>query len=320
MTEPYSIDHELSATDHNVHREWNPDFNPALWVEPGDTVRFECRDSRDGLVDAETTVADFEGLGRSGGMPLTGPVGVQGAEPGDVLEVALLEIDHTDWGWTVFRPGDQEFGVLADEFPEWGFHYWELDPEDAIGHFVDGIDVPLDPFPGTIGVAPGEVGSHSTTPPRHVGGNLDTKYLTAGSTLKLPVKTEGGLLSIGDGHATQGDGEVCGGAIETEITVTAELSLRTDETVQRPQYHIQEPPRSLVTGPAYAIMGISNDLMTAAEQAVSDLVAHLHENRELTREQAYILASVASDLRINEIVDEPNWAVSAVISEELFPE
>jgi acetamidase/formamidase len=320
MAEPDSIDHELSATDHNVHREWNPDLDPALWIEPGDTVNFDCRDSWDGLVDAETTIADFEDLGRSGGMPLTGPVGVRGAEPGDVLEINLLEIDHADWGWTVFRPGDQEFGLLADEFPEWGFHYWELAPDEAVGHFVDGIEIPLDPFPGTIGVAPGETGSHSTTPPRHVGGNMDTKYLTAGSTLKLPVETEGALFSIGDGHATQGDGEVCGGAIETEITVTAELSLRTDETIQRPQYHIEEPPRSLVTGPAYATMGISSDLKTAAKQAVSDLVAHLHEHRGLTREQAYILCSVAADLRINEIVDEPNWAVSAVISEELFPE
>jgi len=319
MAGTYSIDHDLSATESNVHREWNPGLDPVLSVEPGDIVRFECRDSWDGLVDKQTTVSDFESLGRSGGMPLTGPVAVWGAEPGDVLKVNLLEIDHADWGWTVFRPGDQEFGLLADEFLEWGFHYWDLDPDDAIGHFVNGIDIPLDPFPGTIGVAPGGDGSHSTTPPRNVGGNMDTKYLTAGSTLKLPVETDGALFNIGDGHATQGDGEVCGGAIETEITVTAELSLRTDETVKRPQYHIQEPPRSLVTGPAYATMGISSDLKTAAKQAVSDLVAHLHEHRGLTREQAYILCSVASDLRINELVDEPNWAVSAVISEELFP-
>jgi acetamidase/formamidase len=313
-------DYHLSAAESNVHYEWNNGIDPALTVQPGETVRFDCRDSWDRLVDAETTVADLPRLtADKGGMPLTGPVAVAGATPGDVLVVEILGVEHDDWGWTVFRPGHQEVGLLPDEFPEWGLHYWELDPDAGIGHYVDGVEIPLDPFPGTVGVAPGADGDHSTTPPRNVGGNMDTKHLTAGTTLYLPVESAGALFSIGDGHATQGDGEVCGGAVETPIRATVRFDVRRDISIEYPQYHMPDGDASL-DGPAYSTMGIGPDLMEAAKSAVSEMVAHVHQQRGLSREKAYILTSVVADLRINEVVDRPNWAVSAHLPESIFPE
>jgi len=315
-----SANHHLSAAETNVHYDWNNDFDPVLTVEPGETVRLECRDSWDQLVDAETTTADLPELtADKSGMPLTGPVAVDGARPGDVLEVDLVGLDHDDWGWTVFRPGYQEIGLLPKEFPDWGLHYWDLDPEVGVGHYVDGIKVPLDPFPGTIGLAPGADGDHSTTPPRNVGGNMDTKHLTAGTTLYLPVETPGALFSIGDGHAAQGDGEVCGGAIETPIEATVRFDVRRDMSIEYPQYHMPDGDASL-DGPAYSTMGIGPDLMEAAKSAVSELVAHVYAERGLSRAKAYILTSVAADLKINEVVDRPNWAVSAQLPDSIFPE
>jgi acetamidase/formamidase len=315
-----SPDYRLSATESNVHYDWNNGLDPVLAVDPGETVHFECRDSWDQLVDAETTAADLPKLtADKGGMPLTGPVAVAGAEPGDVLEVEILDVDHDDWGWTVFRPGHQEVGLLPDEFPDWGLHYWDLDPEAGVGDYVAGIEIPLNPFPGTIGLAPGEDGNHSTTPPRNVGGNMDTKHLTAGTTLYLPVEVAGALFSIGDGHATQGDGEVCGGAIETPIEATVRFDVRSNLSIEYPQYHMPDGDASL-PGPTYSTMGIGPDLMEAAKSAISELVAHLHAERGLSREKAYILTSVAADLKINEVVDRPNWAVSAHLPESIFPE
>lgn len=312
-------DHRVSAVETNVHYEWNNDLTPALTVDPGETVRFECRDSWDGLIDATTTVGDLPELtAGKGGMPLTGPVAVTGAEPGDVLEVEILDVEHDDWGWTVFRPGDHGVGLLPEEFPDWGLHYWDLDPDAGVARYVNGIELPLAPFPGTIGVAPREDGDHSTTPPRNVGGNVDTKHLTAGTTLFLPVEASGALFSIGDGHAAQGDGEVCGGAIETPIEAAVRFDVREDRPVDAPQYHMPDGDAS-VGGPAYATMGIDSDLMDAARSAISDMVAHLHTERDLSRGEAYILTSVAADLRINEVVDRPNWAVSAHLPESIFP-
>jgi acetamidase/formamidase len=320
MSIDLDTDHRLSAVESNVHYEWDNSNEPVLTVQPGETVHIECRDSWDRLVDAETTVEELPELtADKGGMPLTGPIAVAGADPGDVLEVEILEVAHADWGWTVFRPGHQEVGLLPEEFPNWGLHYWDLDPEEGVGHYVDDIEIPLSPFPGTIGVAPGEDGSHSTTPPRNVGGNMDTKHLTAGTTLFLPVAASGALFSVGDGHAAQGDGEVCGGAIETPMDIALRFNVHSDRSIDAPQYHMPGGDASL-DGPTYATMGIAPDLMAAAKSAVSDMVGHLHNERGLSRSKSYILTSVAADLRINEVVDRPNWAVSAHLPESVFPE
>jgi acetamidase/formamidase len=319
MATERSADATVSASDENVHYEWNNEIDSAVTVADGDVVEFECRDAREGQFDLDTSVEDVKAMDHGNGIPLTGPVTVEGAEPGDVLRVDVLDVDHDDIGWTVFYPGEREVGLLPDEFPDWGLHVWDL--TDGVGTFVDGIEIPLAPFPGTIGLAPAADGSHSTTPPRRVGGNMDVKYLTPGATLFLPIETAGGLFSVGDGHAAQGDGEVCGGAIETAIDVTCQFRVRSDMDIDAPQFRPGNRP-DLPDGPVprYATSGVSDDLMDASKQAVSAMVEHLHAHRDLSREHAYILCSVAADLKINEVVDAPNWVVSAHLREDIFPD
>lgn len=171
-----------------------------------------------------------------------------------------------------------------------------------------------------VGVAPAEPGEHDTGPPRRVGGNVDIKHLTAGSTVYLPIVAEGGLFSIGDGHAAQGDGEVCVSAIETPTTITARLTLRSGMEIDAPQFETNGPfTPSGRDERMYATTGIRDDLMDASKDAVRRLIEHLHGKYGLTEEEAYVLCSVAADLKINEIVDEPNWVVSAYIAKGLFP-
>lgn len=316
----YTVDQTISATDDNVHSEWDRTIDPVLEVEPGATLTVECRDSWDGLIEEETTGEEVPQAleNREGGMPITGPIAVEGASPGDVLAVEILDVEHDDWGWTVFRPRKDEFGLLYEEFEDWGLHYWHLN--DEVGEFVDGIEVPLDPFPGTIGLAPADESIRNMGPPHDAGGNIDTKHLTSGSTLYLPVEVPGALLSIGDGHAAQGDGEICGGAIETPITIDISIELQSERNISQPQYRMPDGNASRGNVPTYSTMGISSDLMEAARKATSSMVEHLHEERGLSRHDAYILTSVVADLKINEVVDRPNWAVSSHIPEDIFPE
>ena len=312
----------LPASDDDLQREWNRALDPVATVEPGAVVRFDTPDARDGQFSLRTTVADLERMDHDRGMPLVGPLEIEGVEAGDVLEVQILDVRHGDVGWTMVYPGDRGVGLLPEEFPDWGLHVWDL--SDGVGEFVDGIRVPLAPFPGTIGVTPAEPGAHSTTPPRRVGGNLDTKYLTAGSTLYLPVEVDGALFAVGDGHAAQGDGEVCGGAIETSLEITCRFERRTDLSVDQPHLRPGRRPDRTdgTTGPVptYATTGVAGDLMDAAKRAVSELITHLHDRRGLSREKAYILCSVAADLSINELVDEPHYVVSARLPEAVFPD
>jgi acetamidase/formamidase len=319
MTTERPADATVPASDDNVHYEWNNDIDPIATVESGDVVEFECRDAREDQFDLETTIADVKAMDHGEGIPLTGPVAVEGADPGDVLQIEVLDVDHGDVGWTLFYPGEREAGLLPEEFPDWGLHVWDL--SDGVGAFVDDIELPLAPFPGTVGLAPGEDGAHSTTPPRTVGGNMDVKYLTSGAILYLPVEVAGALFSLGDGHAAQGDGEVCGGAIETALDVTCRFEVRSDLSVEAPQFRPGDrPDLPEAPVPTYATSGVSDDLMDAAKRAVSAMVDHLHAHRDLSREYAYILCSVAADLKINEVVDAPNWVVSAHLREDIFPE
>lgn len=314
-----TADHRLPASDDDLHREWDETIPPALTIDSGDVVRFDCPDAREGQFELDTTLEDVKAMDHDAGMPLVGPVAIAGLEAGDVLQIDILEVDHGDVGWTLFYPGERGFGLLPEEFPDWGLHVWDL--RDGVGNFVDDIELPLAPFPGTIGLAPTGEGPHSTTPPRRVGGNMDTKYLTSGATLYLPVEVAGGLFSVGDGHAAQGDGEVCGGAIETSIDITCRFERRTDLDIERPEFRPgarpDRPERSTTT---YATTGVADDLMTASKQAISGMVDHLHTHRNLSREEGYILCSVAADLKINELVDKPNWVVSAHLREDVFPE
>jgi acetamidase/formamidase len=248
--------------------------------------------------------------------PVSGPVFVKGAQPGDVLAVELVEFTPPAWGWTAIIPG---FGLLADEFPDPWLRISEVDGQRV--RFSDAIALPCRPFPGTIGVAPEEPGEHSIVPPSRFGGNMDTRHLQAGATLYLPVGVEGALFSLGDTHAAQGDGEVCGTAIEAAMDVVVRLSVRRDFSVDAPQYDVPTGALSRSEESSYHVCtGVGPDLMEAARDATRAAIAYLGERNGLERQEAYAVASVAADLRIHEVVDAPNWVVGAFIPESIFSE
>jgi acetamidase/formamidase len=308
--------HRLDAS--RVHYEWNNALPPLLDIEPGDTVIFETRDAADGYYSPHSTHDDVLARGPFRGHPLTGPVRVQGARRGDVLVVDILDVKPAaPFGWTAIRPGR---GLLPEtEFPKPYLVIWDLS-DGKHARMGNGIAVPIEAFPGVVGVALEEPGGHSTLPPRKNGGNMDIKQLTAGSTLYLPVLVDGALVSLGDAHAAQGDGEVCVTAVEMTAEVTARFDLQRDRPLPEPRLRTRGPlaPASNA-GPWFATTAHGPDLFAAAQQAVRYMIDHLERERRLSREEAYILTSVAADLKISEIVDAPNWIVSAFLPETIFP-
>jgi acetamidase/formamidase len=306
--------HELRADAFNY--VWDNSFTPALEVESGESVFIEVRDASDEQIHVDSGVDAVGRLDFSHVNPVSGPIFVRGARPGDVLEVELLEFVPRPWGWTAIIPG---FGLLADEFPEPWLRISRLDAGNGLIHFSDQVTLPYRPFPGTIGVAPPEPGAHSVLPPSRFGGNLDTKHLNIGTRLFLPVGVEGALFSLGDTHAAQGDGEVCGTAIETAMDVVVRLSVRRDFSVDAPQYHLPTGALAAQEQSSYHVCtGVAPDLMEATREAVRATIRFLGERYGLDREEAYAVASVAVDLRIHEVVDAPNWVVGAFIPEAIF--
>jgi acetamidase/formamidase len=296
------------------HYVWDNSIPPRLEIDSGDTVIFHCRDAGDSYYHWDSTVADM--MARvSKGHALTGPVLVRGAVPGDVLQVEILELVPGELGYTSFRP---DRGLLPEDFPEPYLHIWDL-RNGQYGELKPGVRVPFEPFLGVMGTALDEPGEFNTAPPRKNGGNADVKQLTAGTTLYLPVWVDGALFSCGDGHAAQGDGEVCISAIETSMTATLRFTLRRDFSLEEPEFQTGGPlsPRTN-TGPYYATMGIAPDLMEASKKAIRKMLAYLVREHGLTREEAYVLSSVAVDLKVSEVVDAPNWVVSAFVPLGIF--
>jgi|SRR6267143_3658787 acetamidase/formamidase len=311
MARTYSLDART------VHYEWNNALAPRLVVEPGDTVVFDTRDAADGYYAPSSTHADVLARGPFRGHPLTGPVAVAGARPGDVLAVEILEVaPRAPFGWTAIRPGR---GLLPEmDFPKPFLQIWDL--SDGISaRMGQDVAIPLEPFPGVMGTALDEPGGHSTMPPRKNGGNMDVKQLVKGTTLYLPVWVDGALFSVGDGHGAQGDGEVCVTAVEMMARVTLRFGVERRHRLAEPQLRTAGPlaPRA-DRGPWFATTAHGPDLFAAAQQAVRYMIEHLQRERGVSREEAYILSSVAVDLRISEIVDAPNWIVSAFLPEAIF--
>jgi acetamidase/formamidase len=301
-----------------VHREWNNALPPRLEIDPGDTVVFETRDAADGYYSPGSTHESVIARGPFRGHPLTGPVRVAGARPGDALVVEILDVKPAaDFGWTSIRPGR---GLLPEaDFAKPFLQIWDLSDGRVARMGRHDIRVPLEPFPGVMGTALDEPGGHSTMPPRKNGGNMDVKQLTAGTTLYLPVWVDDALFSVGDGHGAQGDGEVCVTAIEMMAEVTLRFGLEPGRGLREPQFRTRGPLATATNrGPHYATTAHGPDLFAAAQQAVRYMIDHLVETRGLSREEAYIVASVAVDLKISEIVDAPNWIVSAVLPETIF--
>lgn len=296
------------------HLAWDRSIEPIATVSSGDVVEFDANDAGNGQLTATSTVEDLANLDFSRVDQVNGPIAVEGAEPGDTLEIELLDFQPADWGWTASIPG---FGLLADEFTKHALRITRLDGRH--GELLPGVRIPLAPFCGELGVAPPTEGAHSTIPPDVYGGNMDTRHLTAGTKLYLPVFVPGARFSLGDGHAAQGDGEVCGTAIETAMHVQVRLTVRKDLHVPAPQFLTPGPlAQSTNTGPYYATDGVGPDLMTAARDAVRRMIEYLGREHGLAAVDAYMLCSVAGDLKISEIVDQPNWIVTAYMPLSIF--
>jgi acetamidase/formamidase len=294
---------------HQHHFGWDNSNVPAERVAPGSTILFHCHDSSAGQLGPSSTVADVVNLDFSKINPVSGPIYVEGAEPGDALKVTIDSFAPSGHGWTANIPG---FGLLADQFTEAALTLWKYDPS-TLAPALWGKEgaVPLKPFAGTIGNALAEAGLHSIVPPRRVGGNLDIRDLAAGTTLYLPVEVAGALFSVGDTHAAQGDGEVCGTAIESPMDVVLTLDLVKGAHLKTPRFTTPGPVTRHLDAKGYEVTtGIGPDLMSGARDAVANMVDLLCATRGMSAVDAYMLVSTCGDLRISEIVDMPNWVVS----------
>jgi acetamidase/formamidase len=287
------------------HLAWDPAIWPIETVDSGALVEFDLLDAAGGQLGADSTVEDLGRLDFDRVDQVNGPIAVVGAEPGDTLQIDLLEFEPADWGWTASIPG---FGLLADQFPDPYLRITKVPRVGERAEFLPGVRVPIAPFCGEVGVAPVD-GPRSTIPPDLHGGNMDTRHLTAGSTLFLPVFHVGARLSMGDGHAAQGDGEVCGTAIETPMRTLVRLTVRKDLHLSGPEF--LTPDVQTLVGRRYATDGVGPDLNEAARDAVRRMIDWLGREHGIAAIDAYLLASVAIDLRISEIVDMPNVVVTA---------
>jgi formamidase len=333
-----------------MHNRWHPDIPPVAEVAPGDDLRLETEEGLAGQLTRESTHADAGRLHLGLGHPLSGPVYVSGAEPGDVLEIELVSYESADFGTTAVIPG---FGFLADLFPEPYVVKWEIKDEFARSAELPGVAVPEEMFAGVVGVAPSRERMEAfrqreealrtrgqavanpfpeaavppeaadglrTIPPRETGGNMDIRQLVAGSRLWLPVDVPGALFSIGDLHFAQGDGEVCGTAIEVAGAVTVRFRLLEDRGRRRrfPAYETPARPGRR----SFATIGIpvdeGMDLNAAARAALLEMIDHLEARHGFERAAAYALCSVVVDLRISEVVDVPNPVVSALLPLDVF--
>jgi formamidase len=338
--------HEGAARGHN---RWHPDLEPVASVEPGAEVTFELRDSRDRRLGRGSTHDDLLGT-PSIAHPLTGPLEIAGAQPGDVLELEVLGYETDDFAWTAIWPGS---GFLGDLFGRPFLARWELDGSHARSEQIPDVAVPARVHAGTIGLAPSwelferararEAAAGAphpptpelawpplaadglrTYPPRENGGNMDIRDLGPGARLWLPVHVPGALLSVGDLHFAQGDGEVCISAIETGGSATFRVGLRRDGW--RPTFPCYEAPAR----PARAVFATTGipltdageqgqlDLNLATRRALVELLAWLTDERGMSRDAAYVLMSVAAELRISELVDAPNALVSAALPLDVF--
>lgn len=349
------------------HNRWHPDIPPLAEVEPGDVVGLETRDAFDGFVTPATTAEDLRNANLGVVHPLTGPVYVKGAEPGDVLEVTLVAVDPQPFGFTVQVPG---FGFLRDVFTEPSIVRWTIADGFATSDDLPGVRIPGAPFMGVIGLAPSHAlleeinrreadlaerggavllpdavdavpsdagiaaSAMRTIAPHETGGNLDVKQLTAGTTIRFPVFAPGGLFSVGDAHFAQGDGESCGTAVEMAATCYCSFTLRKGladaQNIRDVQFFREDyftrpemaaPKRFFATtGQSYTRDGVAHaeDATLAARNALLNMIDHLVDERGFTPQQAYAICSVAVDLKVSELVDVPNFVVSAFLPLDIF--
>jgi len=288
----------MVGTEHSiergkVHYKWDNSLEPAIEIEPGDVVHFEAEEVTDGQLKPDSPASALASLDFNRLYPLAGPVFVKGAEPGDVLEVEMLELRPLDWGWAGLIPG---LGLLAADFPDPYLRHFDLSNGESTV-FADNIRIPLQPFCGTMGVATDEPGQIDVLPPTKGAGNIDTRHLNVGT-------------------------KVCVTGLECPMAVSLRFNVVKDRTIKPWRYQFQTPPGSLQaksdTKGYFATTALGPDLMVNAQNAVRDLIDWLAKEHSLSREDAYILCSLAADLKISQIVDQPNWGVSAYLSLAVF--
>jgi len=347
------------------HNRWHPDIPPVVTVPSGERVVLDTLDARDGQITAQTQDSDLAGMNRNLPHPLTGPVGVEGAEPGDLLAIHIEAIDPQPFGWTA---NSANFGFLRDLYLVPHVTRWAIRSGFATSADLPGVRIPGAPFMGVLGVAPSpdlhrewvrreaEVAARGgmvrppepegavpaalgreavrTAPPRENGGNVDIRQLVAGTTVYIPVWRQGALFSAGDAHFAQGDGEVCGTAIEMGATLTARLELLKGRAGHQRDLSFEnrgaEPPAGLRFPRRYfATTGFcmrrdgrneSEDVTLAARNALLNMIEHLQARYGYNDRQAYHLCSVAVNLHISQIVDLPNVTVSAFLPLDIFEE
>ena len=305
--------HTLNAEP--THSVWDRSLEPRLRIAPGDQVHFECLDASGGQVHPGMTAEEFQQIDRTRIHALTGPVWIDGAEPGDVLQIDVLATQHRGWGWSSVIPG---LGFLKERFAEPYLFHWHLD-----GHETRSLApavLPVRPFLGVMGVARADDGAFRTRPPGRFGGNLDVRELCAGSKLYLPVFNDGALFSCGDGHAAQGDGEVCINGIECPLDVTLGFHLHKQQPLAGPLVEASEAVAEDTRGDAWVVVESGEDIASAARAATSRMVDLLTSRWGFSEVHAYILCSVALKLRLSQVVNEPVFTVSGAIAKQILPE
>jgi acetamidase/formamidase len=299
-----------------THSRWNRALTPRLTIAPGDTVKMECVDSSGSQVRPGMTVAEFLTIDRGRIHALTGPIFVEGAELGDVLQIDVLEVAHKGWGWTSVIKG---LGFLSERFTEPYLFHWNL--EGPVSHSLAPAIVPLRPFCGVMGVERAEDGEFTTRPPGPFGGNMDVRELCDGATLYLPVLNKGALFSAGDAHAAQGDGEVCINGIECPADVTLRFQVHKNRSLAAPLVETPKPQmkHDQANEGSWIVVESATDAAVAARAATSRMIDLLAEHWGFDAVQAYLLCSVAMNLRLSQVVNVPMFTVSAAIDKHVLP-
>jgi len=305
QTETIQADYTLDRSQ--THNKFSKTIEPVLRVESGAVIEVETEEASDGQLTTGSTLEDLKNLSFDPIHPLTGPVFVEDAEPGDILKVTLHKIELGNFGWTAIIPG---FGFLADEFTEPWLKTFEFKDGKSFARFDDNIRIPLNPFPGVMGVAPDTDSLLSTIPPRANGGNMDDRHLIEGTTAYFPVLVEGALFSIGDAHAAQGMGEVCGTAIEAPMRIIYQVEvIKNQPPIEEPQYESDD---------YYAVTAYGKTIDEAAKKANRYMIDYLVTHKNMTKNDAYALTSLAGDLKIAEVVDVPHMLVAMHIPKTIF--
>ena len=307
-------EHHLSAVP-LVHR-WNNAQPPRLTIDPGDRVTLEMADSSGYQVQPDWTSTDFaHRFDASLVHALTGPIAVAGAEPGDALEIHIERYEHRGWAWTSIIPG---LGLLPEDFPNAHLFLWKLDGRQT--RSFPGVTLDLHPFAGVIGVQREQSGEFRTRAPGPFGGNMDVRHLTAGSTLYLPVMMPGGQLLAGDGHAAQGDGEVCINGMEAPMSMTFRINLLKRHPLAGPAATFTgslHPPR-YGTKPWHLFIESDEQPRLACQRVVRRAIEFITRRLLVTPELAYTLCSVVLDLKISQLVNVPMTTVTGYLPEAIF--